>query len=336
MNQEERLREALAQIAKAASSAVDGCGHAHDEHDHDHDHEDSHDTASGAEAPGCVIKTLPPRLLVKAAETARRINPVNAPVVLPMAGIRGDIGIDGPARLAVATSKYWGPQLRRLTVSFMESTPADLKARIISHLNAWSRCCGISFAATSGVGEVRISREPGGYWSYLGTDIRHIPKNRQTMNLERFTMSTSEAEFKRVVRREAGHTLGFPHEHMREALVARIDPAKAYDWFLQAYGWDQATVDAQVLKPLSEKSLIGTPADQTSLMCYQLPGAITRDGKPIVGGADINATDCAFAGRIYPRPGRSVVMAGDAETFRQELAMATDDWPEEEDVEVDV
>ncbi len=131
----------------------------------------------------------------------------------------------------------------------------------------------------------------------------HIPSNRQTMNLQEFTMNTPESEYKRVVRHETGHTLGFPHEHMRKALVARIDPAKAYKWFLDTYGWDKATGDAQVLTPLNEASLIGTPPDQTSIMCYQLPGAITKDGHPITGGVDINQTDYTFAGKIYPKPG---------------------------------
>ena len=36
-------------------------------------------------------------------------------------------------------------------------------------------------------------------------------------------MRMSEAEFRRVVRHEAGHTLGFEHEHMRAGLVKRID-----------------------------------------------------------------------------------------------------------------
>jgi hypothetical protein len=46
---------------------------------------------------------------------------------------------------------------------------------------------------------------------------------------------------------------------------------------------------------------MGTPADQTSIMCYQLPGSITKDGQPIVGGTDIDQTNYAFAGKIYPK-----------------------------------
>ena len=36
-------------------------------------------------------------------------------------------------------------------------------------------------------------------------------------------------------------------------------------------------------------------------MCYQLPGDITKDGKPIVGGLDIDASDFAFAASIYAK-----------------------------------
>lgn len=272
---------------------------------------------------GCVIKQLPKRLLIKAAETARAINPLNAPVVGSLRALGDGFQVANPLSLAVLTSKYWGSKPRTLTVSFMESTPTDLRTRIISHMNAWTQTACISFVETSGTGDVRISREPGGYWSYLGTDILHIPKGEQTMNLEGFTMNTQESEYRRVVRHETGHTLGFPHEHMRKELVARIDPQKAYDWFLETYGWDKATVDAQVLTPLDNSTILGTPADQTSIMCYQLPALITKDGKPIIGGIDINQTDYDFAGKIYPKK-------------KQGNVAHVGEWAETEDVEVTV
>jgi len=262
---------------------------------------------------------LPKRLALRAAQAAININPVNAPQLTQLAALGMDIR--PPLAITVATTKYWGPTPRRLTVSFMETTPADLRARIVSHLNAWTKTGCISFVETNDVGQVRISRGRGGYWSYLGTDILHIPKNRPTMNLQAFTMSTPESEYHRVVRHEAGHTLGFEHEHMRKELVDRIDPARAYDYFLRTQGWNKQTVDQQVLTPLSAQSIMGTPADQTSIMCYQLPGSITYDGQPIVGGLDINATDYAFVGKIYPRPDVSI-------SDEQE-----DDWPASEDVD---
>jgi hypothetical protein len=251
--------------------------------------------------PGCIIKQLPKAMLVKAAATARAINPANAPMFGPTNTVRGFSKVHEPLRIAVMTSKYWGPKPRKFSVSFMESTPSDLKQRILSHMNAWTKTGSISFVVTSGTGDVRISRGPGGYWSYLGTDIEHIPANRPTMNLESFTMQTAESEYARVVRHETGHTLGFPHEHMRKALVALIDPAKAYKWFRANQGWDKATVDAQVLRPLSEATIMATPPDQDSIMCYQLPGAITKNGQPIRGGRNIDKSDYEFCGKIYPK-----------------------------------
>jgi hypothetical protein len=342
---EKKLREALAKIAKAANAAMRATGsetppaEAKEDHNgHAHDYGDEPSTEDGSAAPvlSCVPKTLPTRLLVKAADTAIRINPVNSPGFGPLGVVAAGLDLS-PMRIAVLVAKYWGPQPRRMTVSFMEATPADLRARIVAHLNAWSRTASISFVETRGTGNVRISRGGGGYWSYLGTDILLIPQNRPTMNLQAFTMNTSEAEFRRVVRHEAGHTLGFPHEHMRQALVARVDRTKAYDYFRRTQGWDRATVDQQVLTSLDERSLMGTPADQTSIMCYQLPASITRDGRPILGGLDINSTDLAFAGRIYPKAGRDLgpEFQQEPEQAEQDAGGSRDDWPESEDVEVD-
>jgi hypothetical protein len=267
---------------------------------------------------------LPPRLLEKAAKAAIAINQQNAPMISAMVGA-ANIPLE-PMHLTLLTAKYWGSAPRRLTVSFMDTTVAALKARIVQHMNAWSTRIGISFVLTNGTGDVRISLGAGGYWSYLGTDIRLIPRNRQTMNLQGFTMNTPESEYRRVVRHETGHTLGFPHEHMRRELVARIDPQKAYDYFLRTQGWSKSVVDQQVLTPLDQASIIGTPPDQTSIMCYQLPGLITKDGRPIVGGTDINATDYDFAARLYPRPGLTPSTAdidGDYDSS---------DWDESDDV----
>lgn len=317
---EKQLRDALAKIAEVASQAVGGSsttGPVSGEEPND---------ASVEFDPqaGCSIKQLPTRLLEKAAKTAVQINPVNAPFLGPAANTL-DESILTPEFLTVFVSKYWGPTPRRLTVSFMEATPTDLKNLILSHMNAWATRECISFVLTNGVGQVRISRGAGGYWSYLGTDILQIPTNRPTMNLQGFSMATPESEYRRVVRHETGHTLGFPHEHMRQELVNRIDPQKAYAYFLRTQGWSKSMVDAQVLTPLNQASIFGTPADQTSIMCYQLPGSITKNGLPITGGTDINATDYAFAAQIYPKVGADPAS-------EMPVSAMNDEWEPAEDV----
>lgn len=326
----ERYKETFEAISRLAEQAMRGA-HAHHAHDHEHDAHghDAHGHDTGAEgaaaASCCILKSLPQRLLAKAAEVAIAINPQNAPVLGALLAMP-DLPLE-PAHLTVLTAKYWGPQPRRLTVSFMETTPADLQARILQHMNAWSARTCMSFVLTNGTGDVRISRGAGGYWSYLGTDIRLIPANKPTMNLQGFTMATPDSEYLRVVRHETGHTLGFPHEHMRRALIDRIDPQKAYAWFLQTYGWSKAMVDQQVLTPLPQGSFMGTPADQDSIMCYQLPGLITKDGLPIRGGTDIDANDYRFASEIYPPIGSAPMGMGMAAA-----GTALSDWDASEDV----
>jgi hypothetical protein len=137
------------------------------------------------------------------------------------------------------------------------------------------------------------------YWSYVGTDIDEIPEDEPTMNLEGFTMAMPESEFRRVVRHETGHTLGFPHEHMRQELVVRLDRDKVIAAYMASQGWAEQEVIDQILTPLEESSILGTPTDETSIMCYQIDGSLTLDGIPILGGVDINEADHDFAALVY-------------------------------------
>lgn len=250
----------------------------------------------------CTPKRLPPESWEKAAETATAINPVNrAPVHRLMRIMPGFAPTR--AHLAVLTTKYWGAKGVRLTVGFLDNAPADLRKRILLHMNAWAKTANVTFVAAKTDPQVRIARVPNdGYWSYLGTDVLHIKRTEPTMNLDSFTMRTPESEYKRVVRHETGHTLGFPHEHMRKALVAKIDEAKAIAYFMRTQGWSEAEVRDQVLTSLEERSLLATTAaDAHSVMCYQIPGEVTKTGEPIVGGTDIDKWDREFISLIYPK-----------------------------------
>jgi len=250
----------------------------------------------------CVPKALPRHKWVEAAQVATRINPVNHPPVERLTHLMPGFA---PKReyIAVLTTKYWGTTGVKLTVGFLDNPPTDLRTRIVLHMNAWSQSANVKFVQTRVDPQVRIARVQGdGYWSYLGTDILSISANEPTMNLEEFTMSTPESEFHRVVRHETGHTMGFPHEHMRRELVDKIDPEKAIKYFQETQGWSPEVTRQQVLTPIEDSSLFGTEhADPKSIMCYQIPGSITKDGKPILGGLDIDDQDYAFSAQIYPK-----------------------------------
>ena len=72
---------------------------------------------------------------------------------------------------------------------------------------------------------------------------------------------------------------------------------------MRSQGWSRQEVIDQVLTPLEESSILGTPiAEQDSIMCYQIGADLTLDGEPIVGGTDITPHDFAFAAEVYPKP----------------------------------
>jgi hypothetical protein len=252
----------------------------------------------------CTIRLLPKDQWVPAAKQAVAINPGNAPALHMMRQGAPDT-VMPVEHLALLTAKYWGRAGVRLTVGFLDNPAADLRARILSHMNAWGAFANVQFVESAVNPQVRIARTAGdGYWSYLGTDILSIPANQPTMNLDSFTMATVESEYHRVIRHETGHTLGFPHEHTRRQIVDGIDRDKAIAYFESTQGWSEDQVIAQVLTPLDDSALIATAqADPASIMCYWLPASIMKDGVAVVGGTDIDATDAQFAASVYPRFG---------------------------------
>jgi astacin (peptidase family M12A) len=250
----------------------------------------------------CSPKHLPASLWVAAAQRAIEINPVNHPRLDRLTMLMPDFQ-PTRERIAVVTTKYWHTRGVNLSVQFLDNPPQTLRNRLLSHMNAWNKTCNVKFSETRSTGQVRIARTPGdGYWSYVGTDILSIAEDQPTMNLDSFAMDTPESEYHRVVRHETGHTLGCPHEHMRRELVNLIDPQKAIRYFRQTQGWSEQMTRQQVLTPIEEGSLLGTAhADPNSIMCYQIPGTITKSGQPIIGGVDIDPSDLAFMATIYPK-----------------------------------
>jgi hypothetical protein len=280
----------------------------------------------------CRQKTLPIARMEAARRRAIAINPDNAAGERRVR--RTPVGRDGgPRRIAVLSARKWPKSGVRLSVSFMDRPTRELRSRILLHMNAWGTRANVLFAETEGTGQVRIARldrpaNVAGYWSYIGTEILEIADDEPTLNLEGFTMRTSDREFRRVVRHEAGHTLDFEHEHMRTDIVSRIDREKAIRYFDRTEGWTLQEVDEQVLTPLAKRSLMGTTeSDPLSIMCYQLPASIMKDRKAVPGGEDINQRDAAFAATIYPQAARTPT---EAEPAAPEMRIVRTPSPVEE------
>lgn len=258
-------------------------------------------TRSPEHPPICVPKLPSNSAWVALARQAHAINPDNLPP-----GV--DLDTLAPAengRLAIDVRLRWPKAGKRFTVTFLDDPPQALRDKILRYMNKWSLRANVSFVASDVDADVRIARLPGdGHWSWLGVDIlNHHGPGEATMNLDSFTLNTPDSEFDRVVCHEAGHTLGFPHEHLRAELIARLDPEETIAYYRRTQGWTRNDVIFQLLTPLAESSILATPrADERSIMCYDVPAECTRDGVPIIGGVRIEEADHDFIATVYPKP----------------------------------
>lgn len=251
----------------------------------------------------CKPVSLPTELLLKAAQFAKEENPNNAPDPLHF-GVETGIVLDAH-RLAMVSSKRWSASGVDLSVQFTDTSSSSLRNKILEYANLWKNGgkVNVNFRWTQQTGDIRVATTPGdGHYSYLGTDCRLIPKNQKTMNLDSFTVNTPDSEYLRVVCHEFGHALGFPHEHLRRAIVILLDPNKTITSFYKKYGWGADTTRQQVLIPIEESTLfLGTSeADVHSIMCYEIDGDCTYSGKPIPGGTRIDPLDFETAAKFYP------------------------------------
>lgn len=198
---------------------------------------------------------------------------------------------------------YQWPNGTVLRVAFMERVSPELRALIVQHMNAWNRRgTNIRFVESTTHPQIRVTLARGqGYWSFQGVDCLHIPDDQPTMALEGMSLRTSAMELARVIRHETGHTLGFVHEQLRPEIVARLDPAKVIPYFKRYQGWDEATIRENVLTPIPQSKLISTRMpDPFSIMMYNFPASLTRDGRAIPGGSNITDLDAKMAASLYP------------------------------------
>lgn len=126
--------------------------------------------------------------------------------------------------------------------------------------------------------DIRVAFEPGGSWSYMGTECRSVDPTQATMNLGWFDDQTADDEFERVAVHEFGHALGCCHELQSPSVGQTIvwNKPAVYAYYLSADGWDQSQVDEQVLTPDNANDDIFGAFDATSIMCYPIPEGLAN------------------------------------------------------------
>jgi hypothetical protein len=196
--------------------------------------------------------------------------------------------------------KKWNPQRRIINVSFVEE-PSYLD-KIISHARNWEPFIGVKFRFGESNPDVLVSFDPGGSWSYIGTDsLNFATRERSSMNFGWFDATTDDKEFNRTVVHEFGHALSLVHEHSHPDANISWNKPVVYAYY-QKQGWSKDDVDQQIFAKYDLSQVNGSQYDPHSIMHYPIDASMVTNPADVVGwNTDLSELDKEVIASLYPK-----------------------------------
>jgi hypothetical protein len=215
-----------------------------------------------------------------------------------------------------------------LHVVFMDGKPENMQ-KVAEIAPEWSKHANIEFAfyrpgETPPAGStIRVSFQRAGYWSLVGSQAAHRGSELPTMNLNFRLFSQGEAEIRRVILHEFGHALGLYHEHQNPNQGFTWNKEVIYEYYKRTHGWDEATVDSNILAKLDPSGVTASDFDPRSIMIYSFPPEFTKEGVRIAANYELSATDKKEIAALYPgrvEPEEPVVGEGNEEAWASQIS----------------
>jgi len=171
-------------------------------------------------------------------------------------------------------------------LSVQEAIKKIVKERIEPLVNL-----DIAFVDSPKDANVRISFNPGGSWSLVGTD--HLEqKEGATMNFGWFDVPTTIHEF--------GHLIGLIHEHQNPAgQKIQWDTQKVIEWAKETQGWSEQTTKENIINKYDKNSINGSDFDPLSIMLYFFPASLTTNNKGTQQNFRLSGEDVEWISKTY-------------------------------------
>lgn len=204
--------------------------------------------------------------------------------------------------LAQIRDKAW-PNGSTLRVRFIGGTPT-LRARVAAVAATWSEVANIRFDFGEHYpSDIRISFNPGGSNSAIGTDAKGWSQDDPTMNYGWLDDSTPDEELRRVVLHEFGHALGFIHEHQNPNARIPWDAEAVYRYYAATQNppWDRDKVNHNIFRTYGADTTNSSQFDRQSIMLYAVPNELTVGDYEVGWNTDLSPGDRRFAAEWYPR-----------------------------------
>jgi hypothetical protein len=261
----------------------------------------------------CVDRVVPARKQPEAAERARFERQGNAPdptllsdALERLSKLFGRILPDEDFHkesLVMFTSKKW--QVGRTINFYFMDGPQWARDKVMDLGNNWLVQANLKFNVTTdrSMSDIRITFEPGGSWSYLGTDNLSIPDDEPTMQLGWLLEEAGdEDEWRRVVVHEFGHMLDFGHEQAHPEGTIDWNREAVLDYYMGPPNyWTASDVERQVFRKYSSLITNFSEYDKSSIMHYPIPPEFVLDPANAVGFNDSRSKrDKRYAALWYP------------------------------------
>ncbi|UHH31465.1 M12 family metallopeptidase [Pseudomonas veronii] len=174
------------------------------------------------------------------------------------------------------------------------------KALVVDAIREWAHHTpALRFNIVEGkTGDIRISDDEGlkGNWSAIGTEAKRIDEDQPTMHLNR---TDDSKKLRSTALHEFGHALGLLHEHQHPQNSLDWDSPQVYDYYTSD-SFNEAMVREHILEPDNRPGLQITPYDPQSVMHYEIPAALRRNGQAIPKNTTLSAGDKQTIRMLYP------------------------------------
>jgi hypothetical protein len=236
-----------------------------------------------------ICTEIPPDMSEEAQKIAFEENAQNAELIN-----------NSSERIALITGKKWQPG-RTLRVRFLDGDPV-VQTKIAAIAQQWTQYANIKLVfGNDPDAEIRISLQPGGSWSFLGTDALTISKNQPTMNYGWLKPDSSDQEYMGVVLHEFGHALGCIHEHQHPQAGIPWNRDAVYSYYMgPPNNWSKEQVDNNIFQRFGTEITQFSQYDRESIMHYSIPKELTIGGFEVPWNNQLSATDKNFIRETYP------------------------------------
>jgi len=203
-------------------------------------------------------------------------------------------------RLALMKGLRWESG-STLHVTFLDGD-ARVQEKVARVAQEWTRYANLKLLfGQDPKAQIRISFQPGGSWSYIGTECLGISKDKPTMNLGWLELDTEDDEYSRVVLHEFGHALGCIHEHQSPAGGIQWNEKAVLDYHAGPPNhWDEATTRHNLLETYDRTLTMFSEFDSESIMLYPVPKEFTQNGFEVGWNRRLSALDKALIKDMYP------------------------------------